>query len=86
MPLTVKKKPTATAQLSVVHKEGPDMQVTTEQHSQEAVPLPATAETSHEAPHAMIGVSTSLTINLGKFNSVKSRMRTDATLRPERAG
>ena len=82
MGLVIKKKPIL-ATSSVVHSEGG--QVVTEQHQQEEVAPPpgATPQALSGAkpgpadgpqlggPHATIDVSTSLTINLGKYNSVK---------------
>jgi hypothetical protein len=59
----VKKQPIATT--SVVHAtKGTQV---TEQFTQE----PVGGLLAVSGPHAMIEVSTSLTINLGKFNSVK---------------
>lgn len=65
MALTIKKKQPVAA-ISVVHSEKGE--VVTEQHHQEAVGEPVALL---DGPHASIEVSTSLTINLGKFNSVK---------------
>ncbi len=65
MGLVIKKKQPV-AHTSVVHSE--KGQVVTEQTQQELVGEPVTLM---DGPHASIEVSTSLTINLGKFNSVK---------------
>lgn len=65
MALQIVKKP-ATAITTVTNKESG--KVVTEQHHQEDLPQ---GEVVASKPLAYIRVGTSLTINLGKFNSVK---------------
>ena len=65
MALTIVKKPQAVATFTVDHSH--EGKLVTQQHHQEDVG----AMTQLDGPHAMIECSTSMTINLGKFNSVK---------------